>query len=324
MHDWTDLQAAVGREVAGHRLGEVLSRHALRSLRLSDRCDGRFHLLELDDALRDELLAGVDAPRGTIPVLASGVLDERWGYLITAETRGPTLDDLLEQGPVEPGQALELLRSLARGWATLHARGLLLLDVRPADVIVEGWDEQGVLLPPHPALVGRPIGRQVGGYCAPEVAWDDPDVRADLFNLGVLGYELVTGATPHNPDAPPGERTLLPIVLPDDVPPTLARVIRTLLENEASDRYPSMEHVLDALGPGGTAQETTYGHFTPAIPDRRVSRPMHLVPPEDLPPVDPASFQDEEGEDSIFSFLLLLVLVWVIGAGLSVGLLLWW
>lgn len=321
MDDWTDLQAANGRVIAGHRLGEPLDERTLRALRLSDRCPARFHLVDLDPALAEELEAGVEATKGTFPVLASGVLDATHGYLITAELRGPTLDDLLERGPVEPRRAEELIRGLIRTYQRLHAAGRLLLDVRPSDVVVEGGlDGQEIRMPPHPALVGPPSGRRLGGYCAPEVAWQEADPRADQFTLGVLAYELLTGATPHNPDAPPGERTLLPLSLPAEIPADLAGVIERLLESEPNGRFADLSEVLEALGPDGG--EPGYGHFTPVIPSARQARPALLS--SSLPPPPPYEEPEDTEEESIFGFLLLLVGVWAVGTGLSVAILFWW
>ncbi|MCA9566549.1 MAG: hypothetical protein KC656_01860 [Myxococcales bacterium] len=316
--DWNDLASVRGTEIDGHRVEEAIDARTARTLRLSDRRSGRLHVLDLDPALEAELRAGIDTTpaRGVLPVLGSGVLDADHGYIVTADVEAPTLDDLLEEGPLEASRATRILMGLAEALASLHARGLSLLDLRPTDVLVQAsWDGDGVLVPPHPSLVGPPSGRSLGGYCAPDAEFD-PDERADQFTLGVLGFELLTGATPHNPDAPPGERTLLPIGSIDGAPEALSSLVTRLLRDEPSGRFPSMAAVVAALHAlESGAEPSTYGHFTPAIPHQRSYRPTGSLDVAPEPEID-----ELEGEaDSILGFLLLLVVAWAVAMGLSVA-----
>jgi serine/threonine-protein kinase len=312
--DWSDLREASGRVVAGHRLGERLDDRVMRTQRIADRRSGRFWLLDADAALAEELAAGITAPpdRAILPILASGMLADGVGYLITSDPTGPSLDDLLEDGPVEPSRAVAILRRLAMAYRALHATGRVLLDLRPRDIVVGVGFDDAVFVPGHPALVGAPVGRRMGGYCAPDVVFDDVDPRADQFTLGVIGFELLTGTTPHNPDAPPGERTMMPAAPLQGVPEGLSTLIQRLLSDERGGRYGSMTEVQEALDVlAGMSGAPTYGHYTPVLTQRRAHEPVYLGADE---PYD----DDELTSDSVWSFLFTLVGAWALALALSV------
>lgn len=317
--DWSDLDAAQGEVINGHRLGERCDRVSCRSMRLEDRRSGRFWLLETTPELARELEQGVTASpdRRILPILASGVLDETHGYLITADVSGPTLDDLLEDGPLDFRRTVSILRQLAGAYRALHEEGVVLLDLRPRDILVEAsWDEQ-LLIPSHPALVNQAVHRRMGGYCAPDVVFPNVDARADQFTLGVIGFELITGTTPHNPEAPPAERTMFPLSPFTGVPEGLATLITRLLSEDRERRYPSMTEVLLELERlAGLPDEPTYGHFTPVMPTTRREQPIYLA--------DVEADEDLDHQDSILSFLLVLVVAWALAMALSVAIFWMW
>jgi hypothetical protein len=123
--------------------------------------------------------------------------------LVVEYLPGRTLAERLRAGPVRLDEALELTARLAEGLAAVHACGLLHRDVKPGNVLV---GDDGL-----PRLIdfglARPLGddalRRISGtlaYMAPEQARgeiDRVDPRTDVFGLGAVLYELLTGRPPY-------------------------------------------------------------------------------------------------------------------------------
>jgi class 3 adenylate cyclase/predicted ATPase len=127
-------------------------------------------------------------------------------YLAMELLEGEPLDRWLERVVIPPlDEVLRIGREIARALAAAHARGLVHRDVKPANVWLEGPARRVKLLDfglarpqvgdgriTNPGVVlGTPM------YMAPEQAQDQPlDGRADLFSLGCVLYQMVTGRTP--------------------------------------------------------------------------------------------------------------------------------
>jgi len=116
---------------------------------------------------------------------------------------GNLLSDVLAEYR-HPGRALPLLRDLARTFEDLHARGYVLLGLRPEQVWVTGEGRALLLrLPPWPDLERRTYLDYAEGYVAPEVLFGgDVGPVSDVYVLGALLYKLVFGKDPSDFFAP--------------------------------------------------------------------------------------------------------------------------
>ncbi len=192
-------------------------------------------------------------------------------YLAMDYVDGETLACLIRrQGPLAEHRVVSLARQMARGLGHAHHAGLVHRDFKPANVAIalgdDGAEVARVLdfglaisekegdragrLTEHGLVVGTPI------YIAPEQAKDQPvDHRADLFALGVVMYEMLTGKTPFEGSGaeiaranvqqkPPALSVRNPKVR---VTPELEAIVFKLLEKRAADRYQSAEDVIAAL-----------------------------------------------------------------------------
>lgn len=170
-------------------------------------------------SLADEarLLASI-----TSPVVARLLALERHDEMDVAAlelVEGPTLRDRLDAGPLPPEDAARIVRQIAIALETIHARGVLHLDLKPGNVILQtppGPDPSATGSPRVKVLdfgVGRldrpgPTGHAAGtgptviaagspgtpGYLAPEALGGRVrGVPADLFSLGAIGFECFTG-----------------------------------------------------------------------------------------------------------------------------------
>jgi tRNA A-37 threonylcarbamoyl transferase component Bud32 len=127
-------------------------------------------------------------------------------YLVVEYIPGKNLAELQKAKPQTIDGALELTAQLAEGLAAIHACGLLHRDIKPANIIM-GDDgvprlvDFGMAVPLASANL-----RQIAGtlsYMAPEQARGEIeriDARSDLFGLGAVLYELLTGRPPHRAD----------------------------------------------------------------------------------------------------------------------------
>jgi serine/threonine protein kinase/predicted Zn-dependent protease len=188
-----------------------------------------------------------------------------------AEGTSPALRELAAMSYVEA--VLWVGVRLAEGLAHAHERGVLHRDLKPANVLLTD-DGQPMLLDFNLAADARPptgvppVGAQVGGtlpYMAPEhlqAFQGRPrpvDARSDLYSLGVILYELLTGRQPFELRGGPLE-AILPLMLQErlqapprlrvwnrDVTPAVESLVRHCLEPEPSRRYASAAQLREDL-----------------------------------------------------------------------------
>ncbi|HEY1811481.1 MAG TPA: serine/threonine-protein kinase [Kofleriaceae bacterium] len=193
-------------------------------------------------ALEAELAARLAHPN-VIGVVDMGELDGL-SFIVMDLGTGPTLGALIEKGPFDPLRACRLTRQLCDGLAHAHARGLIHRDLKPDNVIVESNDGSEVAriadfgvailrdslgscerLTASGVVVGTPH------YMSPEMATaGEFDHRLDLFALGVICYEMLTGRLPFDG----GALAVMHAYANDEIPPMTARapgvVVDPLLE----------------------------------------------------------------------------------------------
>jgi tetratricopeptide (TPR) repeat protein len=130
-------------------------------------------------------------------------------FLTMELLEGPTLQEVLSaQGPLEPAEALEIARQLCAGLAEAHRAGVLHKDLKTANVIVtETPDGRRRAVITDFGLAGEPAaeGGELAGtprYMAPEL-WRGVSASkaSDIYALGVIFYEMVTGAPPFGDEA---------------------------------------------------------------------------------------------------------------------------
>jgi tetratricopeptide (TPR) repeat protein len=164
-----------------------------------------------------EILAGVQTP-GIVGYRGHGQLEDGRVWIALEWLVGETLQQRLLRGPLAPSEALALGTRVAGSLAQLHGRGVVHRDIKPENLFLRGADPADVclldlgiarLLDPdrrttrHGMVVGTPA------YMAPEQARAAPELdhRADLYALGVVLYECLSGR-----QAWPGENPLAVMV----------------------------------------------------------------------------------------------------------------
>jgi predicted Ser/Thr protein kinase len=191
--------------------------------------------------------------------------DETGGFAFFAMgfVDGETLADYIKtRGRLSPADAVRILREVAWALAYAHARGVIHRDIKPENVMLERATGRVLVTDFGIARDTRATsltqeGHVLGSvhYMSPEQATGDAiDGRSDLYALGVIGFQALTGQLPFSAAAPgavlvmhatkaaPRLREVAP-----DVPESLARVIDRALAKAPDERYPSGEALAAAL-----------------------------------------------------------------------------
>ena len=172
---------------------------------------------------------------------------------------GKSLAEVFARAPLPPEDVARVGAALADAIHSIHLQNVIHFDIKPENFLLRPTGE-AVLLDfgfaqhaRYPDLLAEEKEFAAGSapYVSPEqLRHDRSDPRSDLFALGVLLYELATGAQPFGqPETVPGMRDRLwrrptpPRALNPDVPPWLQEIVLRCLEPAAGARYQSAAHI---------------------------------------------------------------------------------
>ncbi|HLY10020.1 MAG TPA: serine/threonine-protein kinase, partial [Planctomycetota bacterium] len=174
-------------------------------------------------------------------------------FLVMELVEGSSLGALLNDRSLDLEAKLRLLEKAARGVAQAHAQGIIHRDLKPANILVDRSREPkvgdfgislGVDSEPRLTKTGEPLGTPA--YMAPEQVRGiaDPTVRTDVYALGAMLYEILTGRPPHQGRSVPElyQKILdhepdLPQAHAPDAPKAAGAVALKALSKNPSDRY---------------------------------------------------------------------------------------
>lgn len=161
----------------------------------------------------------------------AGATEEGFPFFVMEHVQGQPLVDYCDEHRLSIRERVKLLLQICKGVQHAHQKGIIHRDLKPSNVLVA--EVEGRALPKIidfgiAKAVDQPLGESTAvltgigvvgtpAYMSPEaLSGDDLDTRTDVYSLGVMMYELLTGARPHKTD---------------DLP--LAAVIKTVAENDA-------------------------------------------------------------------------------------------
>ncbi|MGH2677744.1 MAG: Stk1 family PASTA domain-containing Ser/Thr kinase [Actinomycetota bacterium] len=173
-------------------------------------------------------------------------------YIVMEYVEGRTLRDVIRQeGPILPERASEIAQTVARALAAAHEAGLVHRDIKPGNIMLTRDGEVKVMdfgiartstgetLTQTAAILGT------ASYLSPEQAQGSTvDIRSDIYSLGCVLYEMLTGRPPFTGDSPVAiaykhvrEDPVHPSNLNPDVPPSLDAVVMKAMAKNPENRY---------------------------------------------------------------------------------------
>jgi len=221
-------------------------------------------------------------------------------FMVMEFVRGRTLDDVIRtQGAMRCDQAIELFCMALEGIDHAHKMGIIHRDIKPANMMLTETGSIKVMDFGIARVLGSDrltkAGHLIGTveYMSPEqVRGEETDARSDIYSLGILLYEMLTGCVPFNStseyelmrrqieDAPAPPRTHAP-----QIPLPVEQAIMRSLAKKREARYQSAAEFRAMLMRRNTGAVTrpldepaarTGGYAAPAT---QADRPMHLTPP---------------------------------------------
>ncbi|HYN83988.1 MAG TPA: SUMF1/EgtB/PvdO family nonheme iron enzyme [Pyrinomonadaceae bacterium] len=246
----------------------------------------------------------------TISVTDFGVVNNTMPFLVMEFLEGRSLHDLIaEEGRFTPERALEFIIAVAQGVGAAHRQGIVHRDLKPLNIMLRAGQEPvegvkvldfGLAKIKSGDLLGSFVAAKTQGmmgspfYMAPE-QWgdDDPDLRADIYSLGVILYQMLTGDVPFRGASIPSimnkHLTAAPPALAErgvSVPPEVERVVAHALEKETAKRPASIEEFVAELTAaleavrGAPAGATTEAAPTALFNSVAIKRAETHPPPE--------------------------------------------
>ncbi len=185
--------------------------------------------------------------------------DRGLAFLVTELVEGPTLAELVaREGPLDPERVRVVLVQLSGALQAAHTAGIVHRDVKPANVLLAAdgtvrLSDFGIAGRVGSALVAE-VGEVPGTtpYLSPEQALGDAVTeRSDLYSLGVLAHELLSGRTPFDKGSPIATAlahvTEVPPELPAGTPDELVAIVASCLAKDPGDRPVSAAAIHGAL-----------------------------------------------------------------------------
>lgn len=185
-------------------------------------------------------------------------------YIAMARVAGQPLEDLIKEGKIFTiDEVVRIAADLAQAVQSLHSQDAIHLDIKPDNILIDDTGKLTLIdfgLSHHaryPDLLAEEMRKGVGSapYISPEqVAGIRSDSRSDIYSIGVIMYELLTGELPFgNPQTMSGLRKRMwaepfpPRAIRKEIPRWLQEVVLRCLEPRAADRYQSAARLRQVL-----------------------------------------------------------------------------
>lgn len=227
-----------------------------------------------------EALVRLDHP-GIVGVLDVGTMPDGKEFFVMQYVEGVTLRSLMKEQPLSLGQIGNMMRQIGNALSSAHDRGIIHRDLKPENIMLQrlGDDEEqiklidfGIATVKDSQVATQAEKTKVAGalpYMAPEQLRGQPDVSSDVWALGVMAYEMLTGRMPYyadtlvqlhelqqrGPQIPPSR-------LREDLPPTAESVILKALAFDPQQRYARAKDLGEDLARALTGAERLSGSFT--------------------------------------------------------------
>lgn len=261
-----DVESLLGKGSIGKvylaRHRRIGRRVALKTIHLEQRFEDDIDEAEFYRRLQREAeVCGALQHPNIVTLYDVGYENDIVSYLATEYVDGESLLARVRRSrPLPLAEALSISRDLLRGLAYAHAKGVIHRDIKPANILLTSTGEAkladfGIARPLHSSLTGTNSLLGTPSYMSPEQVKSAPVTpRSDLFSVGVVMYELLTGVKPFASPQLSGilfnvvnHEPPLASAVNGGVPVGIARIVARLMSKQPADRHESAAEALREL-----------------------------------------------------------------------------
>jgi serine/threonine protein kinase len=207
-----------------------------------------------------QMIAALEHP-AIVPVYDYGEEDGQL-YLVMRYMPGGSLADKLKNGTLPPTEIVHIIARITSALDQVHARGIIHRDLKPGNILFDQYSDaylsdfgiarltEATTTLTGAAIVGTPA------YMSPEQARGDTDIdgRADLYAVGAIIFQMLSGKLPYESTTPLGlamkhitEPVPSIVQVRPDLPPTYDRVIETAMAKDPAQRFQTGHELSIAL-----------------------------------------------------------------------------
>lgn len=185
-------------------------------------------------------------------------------YIVMELVSGQTLNEVIKaEAPMDYRKAVEIIKQVASGLSAAHKKGIVHRDVKPHNILmtedgIAKITDFGIAKAVSNTTIVDSTKENVMGsvhYFSPEQAkGGNVDEKSDIYSLGMVLYEMLTGRVPFDGDNPVtialmqiNEPVTPPSVFNHNVPPGLERIVMKSVEKQPKQRFESADEMIDAL-----------------------------------------------------------------------------
>jgi serine/threonine-protein kinase len=216
--------------------------------------------------------------------------DGEWPYFVMQLMKGGSLKEKIEQGPLSMAEAAKILKRIGSALDRAHSRNLIHRDLKPGNILFnEDGDayltDFGIVKIAEGSDNYTQTGNTLGtpAYMSPEQARgvEGIDGRSDIYALGVILYEMLTGDVPYKSDTTLGQAMMhvmdpLPEILSvnPDLPPVIDEIIKKAMAKEKENRYATTGELAETV----EAVANEESREAAAVPESVVAESAAILP----------------------------------------------